>query len=274
MRERGGASMKLMTKHVVVVGCGSVGSEVADTLATSGVGHLTLVDSDVLSAANVFRHVLGPDAIGAYKVHALKAQLMTRYPELRVTAEPEDIEKWLRKSDCAGIDGVVVAVGAPTLERRLARELRAAKLSAPVVFTWLEALDLGGHAVLLSMTSEGCVDCLYRNEDGEAGLSSRTAFLQAGQRVTRNLTGCASVFVPYGALQSRQTALQASGLMLDALGSRTTAPTYRYWVGPGVEADAHGLRMTGWWQRAATTTSQAATVSAFRPYCRNCRQTL
>jgi ThiF family len=60
MRERGGASLDLLEKHVAVLGCGAVGSVVADALAAAGIGKLTLVDHDDYSEDNVFRHLLDP----------------------------------------------------------------------------------------------------------------------------------------------------------------------------------------------------------------------
>jgi molybdopterin/thiamine biosynthesis adenylyltransferase len=65
----------LATKHVGVVGCGSLGSKVAAMLARSGVRQFTLVDDDVLFAANIVRNELGAPAIGVHKVDALKARL-------------------------------------------------------------------------------------------------------------------------------------------------------------------------------------------------------
>lgn len=65
----------LRTKSVGVVGCGSLGSKVAAMLARSGVRQFTLVDDDVLFAANIVRNELGAPAIGVHKVDALKARL-------------------------------------------------------------------------------------------------------------------------------------------------------------------------------------------------------
>lgn len=270
MRERGGASLDLLGKHVVVFGCGAVGSEVADTLASAGVGRLTLVDFDTFTEDNVFRHVLGPVWIGATKVGGLRFELERQYPGLKVVEADAHAENWLAKHGLSDVDGVVVALGLPTLERVLARRLRKASRAIPLVFTWLEPLDLGGHSVLVASSGAGCLDCLYRNDDGGAVLYPRTAFLEPDQHVSRNLTGCASVFVPFGALQSRRTAMMAAEHMLSALlGGQ--APSYRFWVGDGTTATAQGLRMTPWWHRAPTTTALDANASAFGRPCAHCR---
>ncbi|MCP1838761.1 hypothetical protein ACVIHI_008314 [Bradyrhizobium sp. USDA 4524] len=65
----------LAGKSVGIVGCGSLGSKVAAMLVRSGVRQFTLVDDDVLFAANIVRNELGAAAVGAHKVDALKARL-------------------------------------------------------------------------------------------------------------------------------------------------------------------------------------------------------
>ncbi|MDP1756527.1 MAG: ThiF family adenylyltransferase [Pseudohongiella sp.] len=271
MRERGGASLELLGKHVAILGCGAVGSVVADTLAAAGVGKLTLVDADEYSEDNVFRHVLDPAYIGFPKTWGLKHQLERRYPGLTVDAVDVTAQHWLARTPLTGFDGVVLAFGAPSVERSFARAFRSQEHKMPVVFTWLEALDLGGHSVLMWTHEPGCLDCLYRDEEGTPCLHPRTSFLEPNQHVTRNLTGCASVFVPYGALQARKTGHMAAEQMLGALVGTSPQPAYHYWAGDGTQARAQGLQTTAWWSRAPITTAAAATEQAFGRPCKRCR---
>ena len=62
---RGGGSMDLTDKSVLLVGCGSVGSEVALRLTSAGVGRLTVSDPDRLSEENLYRHTLSVNATSA-----------------------------------------------------------------------------------------------------------------------------------------------------------------------------------------------------------------
>ncbi len=270
MRERGGALAAMATKHVVVFGCGSVGSEVADALASSGIGRLTLVDPDYMSEDNVFRHALGRDRIGWFKARALRDELLGKYPGLTVEDSNTDAIDWLSEESIGGVDGVVVALGLPTLERDIASRLRSMAKSRAVVYTWLEPLDIGGHSLLFESRGVGCLHCVYRTDEGEDALAPQTAFLEPGQAVTRNLTGCASIFVPYGAIQSRRTALMAAEQMLMAL-MGTTVPGYSFWVGDGIEARKQGLRTTTWWDDAPSTPPGDATRRLFGRPCRRCR---
>lgn len=152
------------------------------------------------------------------------------------------------------------------------RRLRGASQAMPLVAAWLEPLDLGGHSVLVSTQGSGCLDCLYRDDEGTEQLSPRTSYLVPGQHVSRDLTGCGSVFVPYGPLQSRRTALMAAEHLLCALDA-AFSPSYRFWVGPGVLAEARGLQTTPWWKRAPTVTNVEATRTMLGRPCRHCRGT-
>jgi hypothetical protein len=270
MRQRGGASTALGSRHVAVIGCGSVGSEVADALATSGVGFLTLVDPEALSEDNVFRHVLGRTHVTQAKVYGLKDELMAKYPGLQVLPIANGARTWLAQSDLKNVDGIVFALGMPTLERDLAKHLRESGRDVPLVHTWLEPLDLGGHSVLVRSAGEGCLECIFRDDEGVSTLVPQTAFLAPGQKVSRSLTGCASFFVPYGAIQSRRTALLAAEQMLSAL-TKPCQPRYDFWAGTGEAANDNSLKTTPWWHRAKSTSAEAATRQLFGRSCRNCR---
>jgi hypothetical protein len=275
MRERGGASLDLLGKHMVVLGAGAV---VIDTLAAAGVGKLTVVDYDQYSEDNVFRHLLQPLYIDLDKPMGLKLALERRYPGLNITPVCTTAEKWLKTADLSRYDGLVLAFGEPSLERSFSRalKLKDRRFDLPVVFTWLEALDLGGHSVLMWTKGEGCLDCAYRDDEGRACLASRTSFLEPNQPVTRNLTGCAGAFVPFGPIQARRTGLLAAEHILSAMtavasGDEAREPSYRFWVGEGRTAAHHSLRTTPWFHAALTTHPEEATRQVFGRACRHCR---
>lgn len=271
MRERGGASATMYSKHVVVIGCGAIGAVVADTLAATGVGRLTLVDSDDFSEDNVFRHILDPIWIDSSKVFALKYQLERHYPGIKIIARATSGQDWLRNANLGDVDAVVLALGLPTLERSFARALRKSQEQLPMLFTWLEPLDLGGHSVLTWTQGEGCLDCLYRDDEGNSTLQSRIAFLSPNQSVSKTITGCGGNFVPYGALQSRRTALMATEQILLALSGKT-GPSYHYWAGEGNAATKHNLKTTPWWSEARSKVpSDEQSKRAFGRPCKKCR---
>ena len=70
--EVGGAGQVALTEaHVVLVGCGGIGSPALQYLAGAGVGRLTLIDDDVVDASNLQRQtIFTPADIGRSKAVA------------------------------------------------------------------------------------------------------------------------------------------------------------------------------------------------------------
>ena len=68
--------------RVIIFGVGGVGSWCAEGLVRSGIGHLTLVDSDCVSVTNINRQRMATGhTVGRPKVEALREQLLEVNPE-------------------------------------------------------------------------------------------------------------------------------------------------------------------------------------------------
>ncbi len=74
----------MAARRVGVVGCGSLGTKVATSLARSGVGRFLLVDDDIVLPGNLVRNDLGSDSVAAHKVDALEARLRAVAPGVAV----------------------------------------------------------------------------------------------------------------------------------------------------------------------------------------------
>src|SRR5438046_4832400 len=53
-----GGQQRLAGGRVVILGCGALGSVAAEQLARAGVGHLTIIDRDIVELSNLQRQVL------------------------------------------------------------------------------------------------------------------------------------------------------------------------------------------------------------------------
>ena len=71
-------------KKVVIIGCGSSGSVIAEEFVKSGVSELTLIDDDYLTVENVIRHTCGLEDVGLKKTQALKNKLQRINPFIKV----------------------------------------------------------------------------------------------------------------------------------------------------------------------------------------------
>jgi len=79
---------RIRAAHVCVIGLGGVGSWVAEALARSGVGALSMVDMDEVCLSNVNRQIHALDGtIGQSKASVLAERVKKISPECAVTAE-------------------------------------------------------------------------------------------------------------------------------------------------------------------------------------------
>ena len=158
---RGGGSLGLQDRSVLLVGCGSVGSEIAHRLASSGIGSLTIADNDRFSEENLYRHTLEVRDIGYSKCSAVAQDIRLRCPWGRVEAWAKRLEDLRDKELLESFDLVVVAIGSPTLERSFHDFVQRTAVDAPVINVWVEAHGIGGHSTLDIPGQPGCLKCAY-----------------------------------------------------------------------------------------------------------------
>ena len=76
---------KLKNAHVAVFGLGGVGGYVAEALARSGIGALTLVDHDTISLSNINRQILATEStVGQDKVTVAAQRITAINPQIQV----------------------------------------------------------------------------------------------------------------------------------------------------------------------------------------------
>ena len=79
------AVIKLQKSTVMVVGCGAVGSFAIESLARSGVGHIIVVDFDVVEESNINRQLFALDStIGMPKVEVAGMRIADINPKIKV----------------------------------------------------------------------------------------------------------------------------------------------------------------------------------------------
>jgi tRNA A37 threonylcarbamoyladenosine dehydratase len=81
---------RLRDAHVLVVGLGGVGGYAAEQLCRAGIGRLTLVDGDVVSASNLNRQLIAlRSSIGQPKAELFRQRFIDINPDCKVTALQE-----------------------------------------------------------------------------------------------------------------------------------------------------------------------------------------
>jgi len=121
---------RLARAHVLVAGLGGVGSYCAEALARAGVGRLTIIDHDVISASNINRQLPALlSTVGQSKAELMAARIRDIHPacELTVIREfliPETVADMVPGDvdfviDCIDSLNCKVALVASSVERGL-----------------------------------------------------------------------------------------------------------------------------------------------------------
>lgn len=199
-------------KTVVIAGCGSVGSRVAEILAESDIDKLILVDYDDMKTDNVMRHYLGIQDVNQSKVSAIKNRLEQNIPELEVIVYKTHILNWLNSQNdeqLSKIHSIVLATGHPPTELEVCRRLYTYEVNVHVVSGWLEAYGLGGHILGFKSNNDTCLKCLYYDDDGNPSNYIKTSLFSnpSGIVLSKNITGCAGAFTAYGSVHAMKTAV-------------------------------------------------------------------
>ncbi|MBQ7007597.1 MAG: tRNA threonylcarbamoyladenosine dehydratase [Ruminococcus sp.] len=77
---------RLKNSSVAVFGVGGVGSYIAEALARSGIGNITLIDNDTVNVTNINRQIIAlQSTVGMLKTEAAKARILDINPNCNVT---------------------------------------------------------------------------------------------------------------------------------------------------------------------------------------------
>jgi molybdopterin/thiamine biosynthesis adenylyltransferase len=226
---RGGAMNDLISKTVTVIGCGSVGSFTAAALASSGIGHLVLVDHQKLKTENFQRHLLGASSLGDAKVAGVTRALKARFPHLKVTEISTNVQESLDKPDSPALraDLILCAVGEDNLELQL-NELLFGRHRC--MHVWLDPLGIGGHVLRTGTRgNHGCFQCLFRS-DPILGLINMASLVAPNQKFQRTLAGCSGTFTPFGALDAERAGIEAAREVIAALSTDQPTAQLTSWV--------------------------------------------
>ena len=126
---------KLAESTAAVIGCGALGTAIADTLARAGVGRLVLIDRDFVELTNLQRQVLYDehDARDALpKAEAARARLQRINSQVAVTAVVDDVHAANVERLTAGAD--VLLDGVDNFETRYLVNDCAVKHGIPYIY--------------------------------------------------------------------------------------------------------------------------------------------
>ena len=148
----------LRKAKIVVVGAGGLGAPVTYYLAAAGVGHITLIDPDVVDRSNLQRQIVHVDAdVGALKVDSARSRLLALNPYLSLTTHALALDVTNASTLIEGAD--VVIDGSDNFAVRHALNAACVEARVPLVYGAVDRFT--GQASVFNAGSRGAVPC-YR----------------------------------------------------------------------------------------------------------------
>ena len=154
--------LKLKGAKACLVGLGGLGSSIATQLAAIGVGHLRLVDRDVIELSNLHRqHLYDVDHLGYPKVEVAARKLRSLNPNVEVETLPVSVNASNALEIVEGVD--VVVDGLDRMSPRYAVNRACVELGTPYIFG--SAIMTMGNASTIIPGETPCLECFYGNLD-------------------------------------------------------------------------------------------------------------
>ncbi len=153
---------KLAESKVAVVGLGGLGTVTSLYLALAGVGHIRLIDQDIVELRNLHRQILYTLGDLNYpKVEVAAKKLKEHNPLIKVEPVPENLnagnaERLLSDMDCV-VDGL------DNMRTRYLVNRVCAKLQIPYVFG--AAIGLEGNISVFAPPETACLECVFPSVD-------------------------------------------------------------------------------------------------------------
>ena len=152
---------RLGESRALVVGCGALGTVLANTLVRAGVGHVRIVDRDFVEISNLQRQVLfNEDDVAAQLPKAIAAAEKLRRINSQVEIEPivADVDPANIEGFCDGVDAIVD--GTDNFEIRFLINDVAVKRNIPWVYGG--CIGAEGQTMTILPGRTPCLRCLMQ----------------------------------------------------------------------------------------------------------------
>ena len=151
---------RVSQSHALILGAGGLGSPTALYLASAGVGHITLIDHDVVDVSNLQRQIAHTqDRVGQLKVESLKKAMTQINPEVQVECIAQRADSVLLNQHVAMAD--VVLDCTDNFETRHAINLACVQHIKPLVSG--SALRMDGQVAVYDIRQNHapCYACVF-----------------------------------------------------------------------------------------------------------------
>lgn len=229
----------LTDKRITLIGCGAIGSHLAEALVRLGAGQgkrgrLRIIDPDLMGSENIGRHALGYPSLFQEKSVAMEQELRRTFPLANVVGIVGDA---LRIGDLFEGDLVIDATGEEALSEAInARHITAGSIAGPVLYVRISGTGGAVQSLWVDAGKGACFRCL-RTSDPQNRRAERFPIEKSDDPVWV-MNGCHAV-TPYAVSAPMHAAALAADVVADWL-QGNVAPRLRVLVRPG--ADVHPVK--------------------------------
>jgi hypothetical protein len=234
---------QLSTKAVAVIGVGSLGARVAQLLAQSGIGKLSLIDADVFELVNSSRHALGADSLGHNKAEAVASMIRRSLPHHEgIVAYPQTWQQLFRdKPEVLTRANLILSLTGNWNADVALSDLQHSAVPMPsVIYGWVEPYACAAHAVLLKAAGP-CLRCHF----SDTGRPDRR--VTEWPEDVETVPVCGAVHTPFGAAALGFAQAMLASMAIDALLSNSEAGEWRVWTSAEAEVTGHGGTVSPRW---------------------------
>ena len=153
---------KLKNARVCIVGLGGLGSPISTQLASMGVGHLRIIDRDIVERSNLQRqHLYGVDQVGVPKVEAAEERLRRLNPFIEIESVPMSVTPGNVEILLEGVDIVVDGLDAMTPRYAVNR----ASIKHDIPYVYGAVIQQIGSSATIIPGETACLECFQGNID-------------------------------------------------------------------------------------------------------------
>ncbi len=149
---------KLKNARVAIAGAGGLGSAAGIYLAAAGIGHITIIDDDVVELSNMNRQILHTTAdVGRSKVSSAEEKLSAINPDIKVRGINERITGENAGKLLGGMDAVVDCLD--NFDTRYV--LNDASISMGIPLFHGACRGMGGQSTVVIPGETACLRCIF-----------------------------------------------------------------------------------------------------------------
>ena len=189
------AGMEMLKQSFMIVGLGSVGSNLAHFLSGWNTANFTFIDVESLQAENIGRHLLGFHYIYQNKAEAVADYLHSIRPERVVKTYNETFQRIITDNyeSLNGHTALFLCTGDTMTDKFVVDALCDGFIKLPTFILWLEPFGLAGHLVYINPEHMPESFTLYNDEKNmlyKYNLIAPTEYMLHAERFTKRDAGC------------------------------------------------------------------------------------